>query len=106
MKIGVSAQSEGLDAAVESRFGRCPYGIVVDSETMEFDSFANENANGPGGAGPRTVQEFVSRGAQAILTGHVGPNAQAALNSSGMDIVTDVSGTVRQAVETYMKGKE
>lgn len=106
MKIGVSAQSGTLESAVESRFGRCPYGIVVDSETMEFDAFANENASGPGGAGPRTVQEFVNRGAQAILTGRVGPNAQEALNASGMDIVTGVSGTVRQAVETYMKEKE
>jgi len=106
VKIGVSAQAGTLDAAVESRFGRCPYGVVVDSETMEFDAFENQNASGPGGAGPRTVQEFVDRGAQAILTGHVGPNAQEALNSSGMDVVTGVSGTVRQAVETFAKGKE
>ena len=106
MKIGVSAQAGSLDAAVEPRFGRCPYGIVVDAESMEFDAFENGNATGGGGAGPRTVQEFVSRGAEAILTGRVGPNAQEALDSSGMDIVTGVSGTVRQAVETYLKGKE
>lgn len=106
MKVGVSAQSGALDAAVEPRFGRCPYGIVVDSESMEFDAFENENASGAGGAGPRTVQEFVDRGAQAILTGRVGPNAREALNASGMEIVTGVSGTVRQAVETFAKGKE
>jgi len=106
MKIGLSAQAGTLDAAVEPRFGRCPFGIVVDSETMEFDAFENENAAGPGGAGPRTVQEFVNRGAEAILTGRVGPNAQEALSASGMDIVTGVSGTVRQAVETYVKAKE
>ena len=106
MKVGVSAQAGSLDAAVEPRFGRCPFGIVVDSDTWEFDAFENENASGPGGAGPRTVQEFVNRGAQAILTGRVGPNASEALGASGMDVVTGVSGTVRQAVEAYVKGKE
>jgi len=104
VKVGVSAQAATLDAAVEPRFGRCPFGIVVDSESMEFDAFENQNTSGSGGAGPRTVQEFVDRGAQTILTGRLGPSAQEALYTSGMEIVTGVSGTVRQAVETFMEG--
>ncbi|MFH1568151.1 MAG: NifB/NifX family molybdenum-iron cluster-binding protein, partial [Gemmatimonadota bacterium] len=104
MKIGVSARDGSLDAAVEPRFGRCPDGVVVDSESMTFDAFANEDAGG-GGAGPRTVQAFASRGAQVILTGRVGPNAQEALQAASLEVVTGVSGTVRQAVESYLKTK-
>jgi predicted Fe-Mo cluster-binding NifX family protein len=90
---------------VEERFGRCPFGIVVDSETMEFDAWANENAAAGGGAGPRTVQAFVERGAEAILTGRVGPNAEDALKAAGLEVRTGVHGTVREAVEAYITTK-
>jgi len=33
MKICVSAFSGSLDAEVDSRFGRCAYFVIVDSET-------------------------------------------------------------------------
>ena len=36
MKMCISASSGNLDANVDSRFGRCPYFVIVDSETMEF----------------------------------------------------------------------
>lgn len=102
MKIGVSATGGSLDAQVEPRFGRCPYFVIVDSETMKFDAFSNPATSLPGGAGPRTVQEFQQRGAEVILTGSVGPNAQSALSQSNLKIVTGVSGTVREAVQNYV----
>jgi len=36
MKISVSVRELDLDAEVESRFGRDPYFVVVDSETMAW----------------------------------------------------------------------
>jgi predicted Fe-Mo cluster-binding NifX family protein len=101
MKIGISATGGSMDAQVEPRFGRCPFFVIVDSETMKFDAFTNPATSLSGGAGPRTVQEFKQRGAEVVLTGHVGPNAQTALEQSGLVVVTDVSGTVREAVEAY-----
>ena len=101
MKVGVSATGGSMEAQVEPRFGRCPYFLIVDTDTMRFEAFSNPGIALAGGAGPRTVQEFQQRGAQVILTGHVGPNAQTALEQSGMKVVTDATGTVREAVEAY-----
>ena len=105
MKIGVSATGGSMEAQVEPRFGRCPYFLIVDTDTMEFEAFSNPATTLAGGAGPRTVQEFKQRGAEVILTGNVGPNAQTALEQSGMQVVTGVTGTVREAVERYKAGK-
>ena len=105
MNIGVSATSGSMEAQVESRFGRCPFFVIVDSETMQFEAFTNPATSLTGGAGPRTVQEFKQRGAEVVLTGHVGPNAQTALEQSGLKVVTDVTGTVREAVENYKKSQ-
>lgn len=105
MKIGVSAKGGSMEAEVEPRFGRCAYFLIVDSETMRFEAFSNPAMELAGGAGPRTVQEFAQRGAEVILTGQVGPKAQQALEASGLEVVTGVSGKVRAAVEKYMANR-
>ncbi len=102
MKIGVSAKGGSMEAEVDPRFGRCAFFLIVDSETMHFEAFSNPATSMSGGAGPRTVQEFVKRGAEGILTGQVGPNAESALAAANLEVVTGVSGTVREAVETFL----
>ncbi len=102
MKIGVSAKSGSMEAEVEPRFGRCAFFLIVDLENMQFEAFSNPATDMSGGAGPRTVQEFVNRGAEAILTGHVGPKAESALSAANLKVVTGVSGKVREAVEAFL----
>ena len=36
MKIGVSATGNGLDAQVDSRFGRCPNFVIVELEGKQI----------------------------------------------------------------------
>ena len=103
MKIGVSATGGSMAAEVDPRFGRCPYFVVVDSETMRADIFSNPAAGAAGGAGPQTAQAFQQRGVEVVLTGQVGPNAQRALEAAGIKIVTGTSGKVQEAVEAYLK---
>ena len=46
MKIAISAKGQDLSAAVDPRFGRAAYIVVVDTETMSFNAFDNsENVN-------------------------------------------------------------
>lgn len=41
MKMCVTASAGNLDAQIDPRFGRCPYFLIVDSETMKFDVVPN-----------------------------------------------------------------
>ena len=102
MKIGVSANGGSLDADVEPRFGRCPYFVIADSDTMAFDIFPNPGSTAAGGAGIKAAQTFQQRGVNVALTGQVGPNAQEGLEAAGIKIVTGTSGNVRKAVEDYL----
>ncbi|MEA2090316.1 MAG: NifB/NifX family molybdenum-iron cluster-binding protein, partial [Thermoproteota archaeon] len=56
MKICVSAVAGDLDAQVDPRFGRCPYFVVVDSETMRFEVVPNVASRAMGGAGIQAAQ--------------------------------------------------
>ena len=105
MKICVSASSGSLDAAVDSRFGRCPYFTIVDSETMEFNAISNDSTNAAHGAGIQAAQTVVNMGAKVIITGNIGPNAFNVLSAAGIKLVTGVSGSIREAVEKYKSGQ-
>jgi len=105
MKIAISATGPTLDADVDPRFGRCQYFIIADPETMQFEAMDNSSAMAAGGAGISAGQAIAGKGVQAILTGNCGPNAYQVLSSSGIQIITGVSGKVREAIQDYKSGK-
>ena len=106
MRIAITAKGTDLDAEVDPRFGRCQYFVIVDPETMEFSAAENPAASAMGGAGPLAVQEVSRLGADALVTGNLGPNAYQAVEASGIRAYTgSTGGTVRDAVEAFRRGE-
>jgi len=105
MKLAVSASGGDLSAPVDARFGRCPYFIIVDSETMKFESLANSSMGAMSGAGIQTAQMIANKGTEVVLTGNCGPNAFQTLSAAGIKIIIGVTGTVREAVERFKRGE-
>jgi len=73
MKIALSATAPSLDADVDPRFGRCQYFVIVDPQSMEFETLDNSSAMASGGAGISTGQMIASKGVETVLTGNCGP---------------------------------
>lgn len=105
LRIAVSAVSGSLDAQIDPRFGRCQCFIIVDSEKLDFEAVPNVSKSAPSGAGIRAAQIIADKGVKIVLTGRVGPNASQALSSAGIEVVTGVSGTVKDAVEKFKMGQ-
>jgi predicted Fe-Mo cluster-binding NifX family protein len=104
MKVAVSSSGKNLDSQIDPRFGRCAYFIIVNTDDMSFETFDNEAIALGGGAGIQSSQFVVSKGAKAVITGNVGPNAVHTLSAAGVKIFTGQTGSVREAVERYRKG--
>jgi predicted Fe-Mo cluster-binding NifX family protein len=106
MKVVVTAQAPTLDSPVDSRFGRARYFLLVDTENMAFPAHDNQTqANAPQGAGIQSAQTIARLGAQAVLTGHVGPKAFAVLQAAHIPVYLVGAGTVRQAIEAFRTGQ-
>jgi predicted Fe-Mo cluster-binding NifX family protein len=105
LKIALSAVSGSLDSQIDPRFGRCQYFIIIDTETMEFDAVQNKSQYAPSGAGIQVAQTVANKGVKYVLTGRVGPNAFNVLSSAGINIISSVYGTVREAVERFKNGQ-
>jgi len=56
MKIAVTTVGPSLDEQVEARFGRTPYYVFVDTDTMKFEAVQNPNVSAGGGAGIQSAQ--------------------------------------------------
>jgi len=105
VKIAVSSVAPDLDAEVEPRFGRSRYFMLVDPDTLQFDSLENSSSVASGGAGISTAQMIANKGASVVLTGNCGPNAYRTLLAAEVQVVSGVGGTVRGAVEDYKSGR-
>ncbi len=105
MKICVTSEGGNLGSKVDPRFGRCRYFIIVDTDTLEFEAIENPNIESMGGAGIQSAQLVVSKKVKVVVTGNVGPNAFQTLQVAGVEIFTNASGTIKEAVEKYRKGE-
>ncbi len=105
MKIAVSSTGSDIDSQVDSRFGRCSYFIIYDTETEKIESIKNEGSGAMGGAGVLSAQTIINKGIDILITGNVGPNAFHTLTAGGVKIYGGATGTLKEALEMYNKGE-
>ncbi|MDL1962043.1 MAG: NifB/NifX family molybdenum-iron cluster-binding protein [Deltaproteobacteria bacterium] len=106
MKLAISATGKELDSMIDPSFGRANYFVIVDAESGDIVEVINNSAaqDAAGGAGINAATIVAGSGAQTVLTGQVGPNAFGVLQAGGIKVISNVSGTVGEAVEQYKKG--
>ena len=106
MKVAVTAKGTLLDSDVDPRFGRAPYILIVDTDTWALEVVDNgNNANAFKGAGIQAATMVSDKGATVLMTGYCGPKAFATLEAAEIKVVSDITGTVREAVQAFKEGK-
>jgi len=99
MRICISSTGNNLDSAIDPRFGRCPFFLIIDSRNNQFEAITNPGANSGGGAGITAAQIIADQKVAAVITGNVGPNAFGVLQSAGIKVYTGVFDmTAKQAL--------
>jgi len=104
-KVAITAQGDNLEAEVDPSFGRCSYFIIIDPQTLSWQIYANPNRELTQGAGIKSAQFLAQQGVRLLLTGECGPKAYQVLTSSGIQVVTGVSGRVSQALNLIHSGE-
>jgi predicted Fe-Mo cluster-binding NifX family protein len=105
MKIVVTANGKGLEAPTSPFFGRCPWYVLVETDTLECETLSNPAQGAAGGAGIQAAQYLVGQGVQGVVSGNVGPNAFQVLRAAGIPVYVSAKGTVQQAVESFQSGQ-
>jgi len=108
MKIAVATEdNKGFEAFLSEHFGRCPFYMLVDIDKGEIKDVTSVESPFYGSHGePGEVPAFIRKiGAQVIIAGGMGPKAIRFFEQYGIQVVTGVSGIVRDVVQMYLDGK-
>ncbi len=108
MKVAIPSEKPEMGSRMSPVFGRCPYFMIVEIEAgkiVKSEAVSNPGINEPGGAGMAAAQEISKQGAIALIAGTLGPKAFAALNTLGIEIYENISGSVQENADAFLKGK-
>lgn len=105
MKVAVTSSGPGAEALMDDRLGRCPFFVIMDTASGAVESFANPAADASSGAGTKAMQALLDRGVEVVITGRIGPHAQAMLEETELRAVTGRSGVVGRVLEEFLAGR-
>lgn len=104
--VAVTGTDGTIDGMVDERFGRSRKIILYNKEKGSFEAIDNTGSmNVPQGAGIRTARVVAGTPAQAVISGHLGPNAFSVLREAGIEAYTASHVTVREALEMLDRGQ-
>jgi predicted Fe-Mo cluster-binding NifX family protein len=103
MKIAIAANGPNLDASVGHRLGYSPYLLIIDVETLDFETIPVS----PGGfrTGTGCVTVAIGKKAKTIIAGYISPHIAGPLFEHDIEVFSSVNGTVRDVIEKYRQGK-
>lgn len=107
MLVAITSNGADRDSAVDPLFGRCAHYVFVETDTGELSARPNPAAGAASGAGILAAQFIIGHGAQALLTGNVGPNAMDVFQASDVAVygLPDASMTVDEAIRAFEAGQ-
>ncbi len=104
MKLIISAQNSLLESPIDSRFGRSPWLIFINTDTKEWKAYQNPGASQSGGAGVAAAQFVVDQATDVVISGDFGPNAARAFQAAKIEmrLFTENVVTVQDAVNHFL----
>lgn len=106
MILFITSKQQQMDSPVEERFGRSEWFIKFDTETKQWEVFANPGTTRSGGAGVAAAQFIIDQQVSAVISGSFGPNAESALRAANvsMYVFPNPDITVQEALDSFQQG--
>lgn len=107
MKIAITSTGNTPDATMDSRFGRCMYFVIYDTQTGGTEFIPNPNKEALEGAGPASVQLVASKGVEKVISGEFGSKVKAIFDSLKIQLVilNNPNTTIAQIIEKFTAHK-
>jgi len=87
MKVAITSTGNSLESKLDSRFGRCSYFVIYDTESHSVEFIPNPYIENIEGAGQASGQLVASRGAQKVVSGEFGVKVKSLFDSLKIKLV-------------------
>jgi len=106
IKIAISSTSNSIEGDVDSRFGRCPFFLIVtlEKEELKFQAIENMKKDMQGGVGIAIAQMLANENIDIVITKNIGPRALDVLKQFQIDVY-QYEGSIREAIKNFKEKK-
>ncbi len=87
MKIAITSTGNNPESLLDSRFGRCSYFVIFDTDSHSIEFIPNPNKENIDGAGPASVQLVASKGAKKVVSGEFGSKVKSMFDSLQIQLI-------------------
>lgn len=87
MKVAITATGNTIDSRLDSRFGRCSFFVIYNTESQSVEFMPNPNKDNLEGAGPASVQLVASQGVKLVVSGEFGEKVKSVFDSLQIQLV-------------------
>lgn len=87
MKVAITSTGNTPDSRLDSRFGRCSWFVIYDTESQSTEFIPNPNKNHVEGAGPASVQLVASRGVKKVVSGEFGAKVKSIFDQLQIQLI-------------------
>ncbi len=101
MKVAITSTGNSPESKLDSRFGRCSYFVIYDTETSATTYIPNPFKENIEGAGPASVKLVSSEGVGKIVSGEFGAKVKAITDSLQIQLIVlkDQEKTISDIIE-------
>jgi predicted Fe-Mo cluster-binding NifX family protein len=101
MKIAITSTGNNPESIIDSRFGRCSYFVVFDTESQSIEFIPNPNKDNIDGAGPASVQLVAARGVKKVISGEFGAKVKSIFDSLQIQLIVlnDTGKKINEIIE-------
>ena len=103
MKIAITSTGDTVNSTIDSRFGRCTFFAIHNTDTKSTEFFLNPSKEAQEGAGPAAVQFVAAHKVSKIVSGEFGMKIKSLLESLNIEMITnkDSATKIIDIIELY-----
>lgn len=100
MKAAITSNGNTYDSLVDSRFGRCAYFVVYDTDSGAVEFIPNPNKDKTEGVAAASAQLVTSRGVKKVISGEFGAKVKGYFDSLAIQlIILKESKTIQEVID-------
>ena len=103
MKIAITSTGDTVNSTIDSRFGRCTFFAIHNTDTKSTEFFINPSKEVQEGAGPAAVQFVAAHKVNKIVSGEFGMKIKSLLESLNIEMIInkDSASKITDVIELY-----
>ena len=105
MKLAISAKGDDLDTEVERQLGKASFFLVVDTETLKFESVPVKSNKVEEENEGQITKLICNKKVNAVIIGLCDDDAFQVFCKSNIMVSETADGNVRETVKTFIKNQ-